>query len=323
MGSTISPQREKDTSVPEILSLPWVESPFFQDNLKESNLDARTKELVRSYAQEGYIIIDCGLSETEIEQVILDLKDQYKNGVYAYDSRIQDAWKTHESVRRVACAPRVIEQIELLYRKTAIPFQTLNFHVGTQQRAHSDSLHFNSIPQRFLCGVWVALEDVDAANGPLFFYPKSHRLAFFDLEDFGLQQEPSGYVRYEECIAALMDAQNLPRKELHLKKGQAIIWAANLVHGGTNVLDRDRTRYSQATHYYFSGCLYYAPMGSHLISGKIQLKSITDVRTGKRVPHMWNGVEIQKWPPSPVDPRSEKSSLLQRAMRLLDTRFRR
>ena len=48
-----------------------------------------------------------------------------------------------------------------------------------------------------------------------------------------------------------------------LKKGQALIWASNLLHGGSAHRDKGRTRHSQVTHYYFEGCQYYQPLSSY------------------------------------------------------------
>ena len=67
-----------------------------------------------------------------------------------------------------------------------LPFQTLNFPVGTSQYPHSDSIHFHTIPAGFMVGVWVALENIDAENGPLVYYPGSHKLPYFSMQDLGL-----------------------------------------------------------------------------------------------------------------------------------------
>ena len=42
-----------------------------------------------------------------------------------------------------------------------------------------------------------------------------------------------------------------------LKKGQALLWAANLLHGGSPQRDKRRTRLSQVTHYFFENCKYF------------------------------------------------------------------
>ncbi len=42
-----------------------------------------------------------------------------------------------------------------------------------------------------------------------------------------------------------------------IKQGQALIWYANLLHGGAAQTDLSRSRHSQVTHYYFENCTYY------------------------------------------------------------------
>jgi ectoine hydroxylase-related dioxygenase (phytanoyl-CoA dioxygenase family) len=76
------------------------------------------------------------------------------------DLRVQDAWEFNEDVRAIAASKGVIDLLSDLYGRRAFPFQTLNFPTGTEQPCHSDSIHFSSIPERFMCGVWVALEDI-------------------------------------------------------------------------------------------------------------------------------------------------------------------
>ncbi|MBU9629624.1 phytanoyl-CoA dioxygenase family protein [Burkholderia multivorans] len=51
---------------------------------------------------------------------------------------------------------------------------SLNFRVGTQQPLHTDAVHFSSIPQRSMCGVWVALEDISPESGPVQLVLGSH-----------------------------------------------------------------------------------------------------------------------------------------------------
>jgi hypothetical protein len=39
-----------------------------------------------------------------------------------------------------------------------------------------------------------------------------------------------------------------------------VIWAANLLHGGSLQRNKQRSRHSQVTHYFFEGCKYYTPI---------------------------------------------------------------
>ena len=174
----------------------------------------------------------------------------------------------------------------MLYGRSTFPFQTLNFRVGTQQCAHSDTVHFHSIPQHFMAGVWVALEDVHPDAGPLQVYPSSHRLPVLDPFDLGIEADWDSYPEYETAIEAMVAALNMEAYSLRLQRGQAVIWAANLLHGGGAVADATRTRLSQATHYYFEDCTYYQPAASDPFMGRIALKQVQEVGTVQLMPHL-------------------------------------
>jgi len=119
-----------------------------------------------------------------------------------------------------------------------------------------------------MCGVWVALEDIDMDCGPLVYYPGSHKLPEVTLTDIGVTADASNYPKYEDYIENLIEdrvAEMLGKASVEpeyglLRKGQALIWSANLLHGGAARRDERRTRHSQVTHCFFEGCRYYTPM---------------------------------------------------------------
>jgi len=270
-----------------VINLPWVESPFFAHELKKANLSPELAEQVRRYAEDGYLIFD-----PEIDMAVLDDALKQVEPLYGGDLRKQDAWQTVSAVRQIATAPQILEMLRVLYQREPIPFQTLNFPVGTQQRTHSDSIHFNSIPQRFMCGVWVALEDVRDDNGPLHYYPGSHKLPFYDLIDMGLKGSEAKtvedvygktYKAYEERLAEIVEAHGLKKATLNMPKGKAIIWSSNLLHGGEKILTPGSTRHSQVTHYFFENCVYYTPLRSDATVDKLYVRKITNIATGQPV----------------------------------------
>jgi hypothetical protein len=131
--------------------------------------------------------------------------------------------------------------------------------MGTEQATHSDTIHFNSMPRGFMCGAWVALEDIDMDNGPVVYYPGSHLLPEITLEEVGPGADEA---RYSEYIAAMIERLELKPEYATIRRGQTLLWASNLLHGGSPQRDRSRTRYSQVTHFYFEGCKYWAPLYS-------------------------------------------------------------
>jgi len=296
----------------ESLAVPWLDSPFFPALLDRAELDAESMRLVRDFSEKGYVIFDPKIPDSWIEAARAEVRDRY-DGVssefYSDDRRVQDAWVFGDSVRKIANAPRVLEVLEMLYRRKPFPFQTLNFRVGSEQKTHSDMAYFDSIPHGYMCGVWVALEDVDESNGPLHYYPGSQKLPTFNIHDLGLVASAAAdplhnVARYEQFVQALMPATGLARQELRIERGQALIWAANLYHGGCPILDRSRTRHTQVTHYYFEGCLYYTPLASDPGIGRLTPRKIYHAADGSVVPQYYNGKLIAnpgEWPPRLAD----------------------
>ena len=291
------------TTIPSqyTVNLPWTESPFFEEDLKKAGLDEAAAEQVRHFSEQGYLIFD-----PQIPMAVIDEARQQAEPLIPTaqaNSRVQDAWKTVPAVQQIAAAPSVLAMLRLLYRREPSPFQTLNFAVGTQQRTHSDSIHFNSIPQRFMCGVWVALEDVRDDNGPLHYFPGSHKLPFYDLVDMGMKgtvaktaEEVYGklYPRYEDFIAAMIEVNSLKKAVLNMKKGQSIIWSANLLHGGEPIQKPGSTRHSQVTHYYFNDCIYYTPLRSDSAPDRLYIRQITNIANGEIVKNKFFDEELSQ-----------------------------
>jgi hypothetical protein len=220
------------------------------------------------FEREGYLTIDGVAGDETLDAIVTELDGFFgkppreEDGVHFFRNRIQDAWKISEHVKALALAPSVHALLADLYGRKPLPFQTINFLRGTQQSPHSDAIHFNSMPEGYMCGVWVALEDIDEEKGPLVYYPGTHKLPYVRPADFGVEARWDNYPNYEEYVADMIKRDGLEPQYGTIKKGQAIVWAANLLHGGAPQEDRSRTRLSQVTHFFFEGCKYYTPMSS-------------------------------------------------------------
>jgi ectoine hydroxylase-related dioxygenase (phytanoyl-CoA dioxygenase family) len=219
---------------------------------------------VAQFHTDGFMVFDPMLPGDLLDRAVSDLAghpDVVRD--LHHGSRVFNGWKLSRAVRSIALAPRVLRLLRQLYGRPPRPFQTLNFPIGTEQKVHSDLIHFASDPPTFMCGVWVALEDIDLQNGPLVYYPGSHRLPVVTMEDVAPGPGPEHYHLYEAHVEKLVRDRRLTPHYAVLKKGQALIWAANLLHGGGVHRDKGRTRHSQVTHYYFEGCQYYSPLSSY------------------------------------------------------------
>jgi hypothetical protein len=285
--------------------IPDVESPLFDLIFREKNVAPQTKELAQNLRRDGFVVIDfpdadfVKLADTIIKK--LDSRydwDGWHNGSNR-NLRVQDAWRDVPEVQRIASNRTILQLLADLYGRPAFPFQTLNFPVGTQQHFHTDSVHFSSCPERFMVGVWVALEDIDSDNGPLIYYPGSHRLPIYSNEQLGVNPDfsadpSSHYGLFMQAWEQIVESLSLKPLQFHAKKGQALIWAANLLHGGAAQNDLKRTRYSQVTHYYFQGCCYYTPLHSVPFLGPINYREIVDISNGQEMPNIISGQIVSK-----------------------------
>jgi len=254
---------------------PWFDSPETSYRAEAAKFASRPEiaEAAAKYRETGYLVRDFGFAQADLDEAAAYTKSM-KSG------RVQDGWLANAAVKRLATDKRVIAFLSDLYQREAFPFQTLNFATGSQQSTHSDTFHFNSKPVGFMCGVWIALEDIHPDSGPLHYYPGSHRLPVFSDTDLGGKDYDTGY---DGLIISTIEKAGLKRETAQIRRGETFIWAANLFHGGSKVADSSRTRLSQVTHYYFRGCSYFTPMASKAEAGKVFWREPFDIAAGRFV----------------------------------------
>lgn len=284
----------------DALNMPWVDSPFFPRLIKNVDISKEYIQLAKEFNSKGYVIIDLELGDSFIDGLNHDIDTKVKSNDYktnssffSYNSspRLVDAGADCPKVVDLALNNKILSLLEFFYRKKPIPFSTINFLKGTEQPLHSDTIHFGSIPKGYLSACWVALEDTDKNNGALRVVEGSHRLK--DIDYFDLKIKPASnmkkvediYRHYEKYVKDVVSVLGMKEKIVSMKKGSALIWSANLLHGGGVINDPTRSRRSQVTHYNFEGCdYYYHPFFSTPSYGKYINRDIAklDIRNLKK-----------------------------------------
>ncbi|WP_416307152.1 phytanoyl-CoA dioxygenase family protein [Neptunicella sp. SCSIO 80796] len=237
------------------------------------------------YFDNGYAIIDTHIDDGIIESLSKDLYQWFENKKlpsnnvsYFAPNRLQDGWRIDSRIKSIALDKTINSLLHFMYNRLPRPFQTLNFYQGTEQPEHSDAIHFNSEPFGMMCGVWLALENINQDQGPLVFYPGSNKLPDMDFRDLGLMPKGSDFREYSVAIKQMILDHGFEPKYGLLKKGQAIIWSANLLHGGSRRLS-NKTRLSQVSHYYFENCRYWRPSASYETRAYFEPSWITTYET--------------------------------------------
>ena len=225
-------------------------------------------ERVRRFHSDGFIVLE-GLIESDLCDVVVEQMQAHigfdRDYTKVVGTRLTDLWIMSEAVQALATHQRTSQIVESLLGSESFPFQTLNFPTGSEQAAHTDLIHFSTKPYGGMCGVWVALEDIADDAGPLFFYPSSHRLRPHVFESYGLNADGFGsqgpaYAQYEKLLKGRMEYLGF-KKQLFLgRKGDVLIWHANLVHGGEPRVHPTKSRFSQVTHWFCRQREYLSPV---------------------------------------------------------------
>jgi ectoine hydroxylase-related dioxygenase (phytanoyl-CoA dioxygenase family) len=222
------------------------------------------QEQIINWSDNGFILLKSFFDDNVVHSINkeIDRINQRHLIKVTPDNKLPFANKISSTIKNITYTPQLISILNFLLGKEVIPFQTLNFVKGSNQRAHSDSIHMTTYPLGYLIAVWIALEDTNESNGPLFYYPGSHKLPYLLNNDFNetstiLKLGKKDYSDYEDVVEEIIQKNNLEKKIFYAKKGDALIWHANLIHGGSPIINHSLTRKSMVIHYYAKDVIKY------------------------------------------------------------------
>jgi hypothetical protein len=211
----------------------------------------------------GFCILPEKLPAELISAFREELDTAISSGRLKYESgssqRIHDAHKL-PSGRSIWLHPPVLRFLEEHFRDPPCACQTLTYVHGSEQGGHQDTIHLTPYPAGYMCGVWIALEDVAPDSGELFVYPGSHKTPRLRAGELGLAKvstDYSSYVTFDRAIQKLVAEGGYERAEYRPTAGQILVWHENLIHGGSYRRDRTKTRLSIVSHYFAKGAVAY------------------------------------------------------------------
>jgi len=118
-------------------------------------------------------------------------------------------------------------------------------------------------PAGYMCGAWVALEDVKDGSGELVVYPKNHRLPRIYRNTVGCPVVKDGQ-DWEGLEATIIDRWRSMMTEGDFEKflyrpkiGTVLIWYENLTHGGSKRIDESLSRRSIVSHCFADGAAVF------------------------------------------------------------------
>ena len=145
----------------------------------------------------------------------------------------------------------VLRFLTQIYDRPPVAFQTMTMRKGSEEILHIDTGPLTLTEPMSMAASWVALEDVQPLSGEFQFVPGSHRLP--ELLHHGTEKGHNGdyedYDRILKTTLRMCEERGLKTERFMAKKGDVLIWHADLMHGGAPIEDRQRTRKSLVAHF--------------------------------------------------------------------------
>ena len=217
-----------------------------------------------NWSNDGYVILDQFFTEDQVDAINaeVDRMIEDKEANWRYLNKIMFAIHKSKMLYNIGTDPELMKILGFLLGKPVDLFQSINFLTGSQQRTHSDSIHMTTFPLGNLIAAWVALEDISPESGPVHYYPGSHTLPYLMNKDYGnegtrLKLGNRSYYDYEDRVEQEIVSHQLEKRSFIAKKGDVLIWHANLLHGGDVQLNPELTRKSMVFHYYATDAICY------------------------------------------------------------------
>jgi hypothetical protein len=232
-------------------------SPAFQP------LSAESQASLLAFEENGFAILPGFFSPETVDGINAELEKLIETKQISLRYRNKFMFAFRQSARIRAAGEGALRSLvaALLGHETKL-FQSINFLTGSEQRTHSDSIHMSTFPLGGMAAAWVALEDITPGNGPLHYYPGSHKLPYYLNADY--QNEGTDwligdkeYTEYEAYITQKIAEAGLPKQVFLARKGDVFVWHANLMHGGEPHLDKAQTRKSMVFHYFSQAHICY------------------------------------------------------------------
>lgn len=229
-----------------------------------TNASDEDKKSIAGFDEKGYCILRSYLPGEAADRVNGEISTLLTEGKVkvGYGGKIMFAIHASALLREISGNKNLIDLLSVLLKGQAILFQSINFTRGSEQASHSDSIHMTTYPLGGLLGVWIALEDIDEDNGPLHYYPGSHKLPYYLNADYDNEGNRflignKSYKVYEEMMREKISDLGLKKEIFKAKKGDLLIWHANLFHGGEPHANKNRTRKSMVLHYFKEHSICY------------------------------------------------------------------
>ena len=250
----------------------WIDRPDFLDVIGRKCWAGEISEEIAArifrFARDGYVVIERVVASELIDRLNKEIEKFWQNPppglmIEVWEGMTQrflppaiehregttkllDVHAFSSLARAAIAAPKAMEFLRAIFQDKPKAFQSLSFWKGSQQDIHKDTAYvkIDSGPMH-LAATWLALEDVEEGTGELEYYVGSHRTPeyLFGTSKW-MEHEPDQHAAFLQSLDDDAVKYGHPRRSFLPKKGDLLIWHADLAHGGAAIKKPGRTRKS-------------------------------------------------------------------------------
>lgn len=202
------------------------------------------QEQAWSQAHERIVVDDL---ETGARKRLKDVERQERG---SHRFKLNDLYLELPEIRALAINKKITPILNELLGETTVLCNSLSFEQGSSQPDHVDAIYMTPTTPHNLIAIWVALEDCHLDAGPLRYYPGSHKIQQYVFSDGTTHFIPEEMGEWHQYMQSEVKRLDLEPKIFAAKRGDVFIWSCYLLHGGSPIVDKTRTRKSLVFHYF-------------------------------------------------------------------------
>ena len=252
-----------------IAETPWLDQDGATEKLTAhpdwQKFSVEEQEQLHHWVCDGFMVLKNWVPEEVVDAINHEVEVVKKNNLlplHFTGNRIMNCYPHSPALKSLVNENKTRQLLDFAMGRPVRPFQTMNFFEGSKAKAHADIIHMTTEPLGYMLAIWVALEDIHPDSGPVFYVPGSHKLPYLMSDAF-----PTGntsimvgkryYENYTEKVESLMEEKGLEKVPFYAKKGDMLVWHANLLHGGLEVNQPGISRNSLVVHYFAEQVICY------------------------------------------------------------------
>lgn len=256
----------------------WIDHIYWRNELlgKVSRGELTDLEASRivSFEKDGFIVLEGACSPEEVDNFADEITRVFSLGhdkllfqlpgdptrrhiepdMPTRNIRIVDSYVHLESAKNLLANPLLERFLQTIFECDPLLFQSLSFNMGSEQGFHQDTAYVVVDKPLELAAAWIALEDIQAGSGELSYIKGSHRLPDYNFGGDKKHWNPDldgnkSHNEWGDWIERQANLLGLQAETFSAKKGDILVWHADLVHGGSKITNPSLSRRSLVGHY--------------------------------------------------------------------------